>query len=256
MRIDVNAFVGSYPFRRVPGTAPDALLAAMDRTGLDQAWVTHLPGVFWRDPTEGNAWLVDCARRHARLRPSLRCIRGSRAGANAALRRGCRRARGPGGPDLLRHRSRRDGHAPAGRRLRGGGHAAGARGALRGRPPATPARSRPELPAAAVRALVRSDARVRLLITHADRPFIEEVHFGSTPSEASRLWWDICWIWGPPEDHLQALLGTIGAERFVLGTGQPLRLPENAGAKLDLLELSAANRAAIESGNARALRGR
>jgi hypothetical protein len=113
----------------------------------------------------------------------------------------------------------------------------------------------PELPAAAVRALIRSDPRVRILTTHADRPFIEEVHFGSTPAEADRLWWDICWIWGQPEDHLETLLGTIGAARFVLGTGQPLRLPENAGAKLDLLDLSAADRAAIESGNARALRG-
>ena len=33
MRTDVNAFLGSYPYRRVPGTTPDALLAAMDRTG-------------------------------------------------------------------------------------------------------------------------------------------------------------------------------------------------------------------------------
>jgi predicted TIM-barrel fold metal-dependent hydrolase len=64
------------------------------------------------------------------------------------------------------------------------------------------------------------------------------------------------WIWGPPEDHLQTLLGTIGADRFVLGTGQPLRLPENAGAKLDLLDLAPADRDAIESGNAGALRGR
>jgi hypothetical protein len=79
------------------------------------------------------------------------------------------------------------------------------------------------------------------------------VHFGSTPGEAERLWWDICWIWGPPEDHLQALLGTIGASRFVLGTGQPLRIPENAAAKLDLLDISAADRAAVESGNVRTL---
>src|SRR2546422_10963226 len=47
-----------------------------------------------------------------------------------------------------------------------------------------------ELPAAAVRALIRSDEDLRLLITHADRGFIEEVHFGSTPEEAARLWWD------------------------------------------------------------------
>ena len=41
MRVDVNAFVGAYPFRRVRGTSPEALLAAMDRTGLDEAWVVR-----------------------------------------------------------------------------------------------------------------------------------------------------------------------------------------------------------------------
>jgi len=104
-----------------------------------------------------------------------------------------------------------------------------------------------------VRALIRSDERVRLLVTHADRGFVEEVHFGSTPDEARRIWWDICWIWGPPEDHLETLLQTIGVERFVFGTGQPLRLPENSVAKLDLLDLSAEQRAAIESGNVKTL---
>jgi predicted TIM-barrel fold metal-dependent hydrolase len=109
-----------------------------------------------------------------------------------------------------------------------------------------------ELPAAAVRALVRSDAGVRLVVTHADRPFIEEVHFGATPEEARRIWWDISWVWGPPEDHLEILLRTIGPARFLFGTGQPLRIPENAVAKLDLVDLDAADREAIESGNAAA----
>ena len=77
------------------------------------------------------------------------------------------------------------------------------------------------------------------------------MHFGSTPDEARRIWWDICWIWGPPEDHLETLLASVGMERFVFGTGQPLRLPENAVAKLDLLELSTTDRAKIESQNAR-----
>jgi predicted TIM-barrel fold metal-dependent hydrolase len=112
-----------------------------------------------------------------------------------------------------------------------------------------------ELPPSAVRALIRSDPRVRILVTHADRGFIEEVHFGSTPDEAARLWWDISWVWGPPEDHLELLLGTIGPERFVFGSGQPLRLPETPVARLDLLGLSAGVRTAIESGNARMLAG-
>jgi hypothetical protein len=111
----------------------------------------------------------------------------------------------------------------------------------------------PELPPAAVRALIRSDADVRLLVTHADRAFVEEVHFGSTPEEARRIWWDICWIWGPPEDHLATLLDTIGPDRFVFGTGQPLRLPENSIAKLDLLDIPRDARDAIESKNLQGL---
>ena len=35
MRIDVNAFLGAYPYRRVPGTSPDGLLQAMARAGID-----------------------------------------------------------------------------------------------------------------------------------------------------------------------------------------------------------------------------
>ena len=113
----------------------------------------------------------------------------------------------------------------------------------------------PELPAAAVRALVRSSPAVRIVVTHADRSFIEEVHFGSTPDEAGRIWWDISWVWGPPEDHLQTLLGTMGAERFVFGTGQPLRIPESGAARLDLLDLRPGEREAIESGNVATLLG-
>src|SRR5947209_7078037 len=70
-----------------------------------------------------------------------------------------------------------------------------------------------------------------------------------TAAEQARVWWDIAWIWGPPEDHLAHLIATVGVERFVFGTGQPLRIPENAVAKLDLLDLSQRDRAAIESGN-------
>ena len=110
-----------------------------------------------------------------------------------------------------------------------------------------------ELPAAAVRALIRSDSGLRLIVTHADRAFIEEVHFGSTPEEARRLWWDISWIWGPPEDHLATLLDSIGFERFVFGTGQPLRLPETSVAKLDLLDVKREARDAIESKNLQGL---
>jgi predicted TIM-barrel fold metal-dependent hydrolase len=77
------------------------------------------------------------------------------------------------------------------------------------------------------------------------------VHFGSTEQEARRIWWDISWVWGPPEDHLETLLGTVGAARFVFGSGMPLRLPELPVARLDLLDVTPEVRAAIAYGNVR-----
>ena len=252
MKTDVSAFVGAYPWRRVPGTSPDALLAGMDRVGIDEAWITHLPGVLWRDPMEGNAWLHDTAAREARFRavpaahPEL--PHWDEAVTEAAAR-GAAAVRAdptwygidPGGAGMVSLASAcADADLPLmltvrfedGRQRHPGDRA-------------------DELPAWAVRRLIRSSSRVRIVVTHADRGFIEEVHFGSTPAEAERIWWDITWIWGPPEDHLETLLQTIGPERFVFGTGQPLRLPENSIAKLDLLTLGGDARERIESGNAR-----
>jgi uncharacterized protein len=254
MRIDVNSFLGSYPFRRLPGTSPDALIRAMDRVRVDRAWVSHLPSVFWRDPAEGNSWLYETAKRYDRFEPVPAVHPGLAgweevvAGAWAA------------GAPAVRCDPTYYGLSPAGPEM----HALVRQCASEQMPlilavRLEDARQRhpndraAELPPWAVRALIRSHGDVRLIITHADRSFVEEVHFGSTPEEAARIWWDICWIWGPPEDHLETLLQTVGVERFVFGTSQPLRLPETSVAKLDLLDLTKEQRAAIESDNAKAV---
>jgi uncharacterized protein len=254
MRVDVNTFVGAYPFRRVPATSPDGLLRSLDRVGVDQAWVSHLPSLFWRDPAEGNSWLFELAARQNRFRPVAAVHPGL-----PGWERSVSEAVSVEAP-ALRCDPMYYGLDPVGPELRLLVERCGEEGLplmmavrvedSRQRHPNDRAG---ELPPWAVRALVRSHPEVRLLITHADRAFIEEVHFGSTPSEASRIWWDICWLWGPPEDHLQTLLGTVGIERFVFGTGQPLRLPETSVAKLDLLDLSREERAAVEAGNASAV---
>jgi hypothetical protein len=254
MRIDVNSFVGAYPFRKVPGTSPEALLQAMDRVRIDQAWVSHLPSVFWRDPAEGNKWLLETAEKQRRFRPV------------PAVHPGL-----PGWEQTAREVSSADvpaircdpmyyGLDPVGMEMRSLVKLCGSDQLtlilavrLEDSRQRHPNDRAGELPPWAVRTLIRSDSRVRLLVTHADRPFIEEVHFGSTPEEAARIWWDISWVWGPPEDHLETLLGTIGVERFVFGTGQPLRLPETSVSKLDLLDLSKEQRANVESENVRTL---
>jgi predicted TIM-barrel fold metal-dependent hydrolase len=257
MTIDVNVFLGSYPYRRVPGTSTTAVLAAMDRIGIETAWVSHLPSLFWKDPAEGNAWLFDEAKRVPRFRPvpavQPELAHWEDAVAEAASRKAPAVRCDPqyaalnplGAPmrQLLAVAAELSVPVLMAVRLED----------LRQRHPYDVAG---DLPAAAVRALIRSHPRVRLIITHADRSFIEEVHFGSTPEEQARIWWDICWIWGPPEDHLATLVNTIGADRFLFGTGMPLRIPENSVAKLDLSGFTPEDRRAIEDGNAAVLGAR
>jgi uncharacterized protein len=250
MRIDVNSFLGAYPFRKVPGTTPDGLLRSMDRAGIDRAWVAHLPSVFWRDPAAGNAWLYETAGRQARFRPVPAVHPGL-----AGWERSVAEALSAEAPSI-RCDPMYYGLDPVGAEMQALVKLCGKEQVplmlavrLEDSRQRHPNDRAGELPPWAVRTLVRGDSRVRLLVTHADRPFIEEVHFGSTPEESARIWWDISWVWGPPEDHLETLLGTIGVERFVFGTGQPLRLPETSVAKLDLLDLSKEQRAAIESQN-------
>ena len=250
MRIDCNSFLGAYPFRRVPGTSPDALLGAMDRVGIDQAWVSHLPSIFWRDPAAGNAWLYEITDRHDRLRP-VPAVHPGLPGWEGAVAE-ARTADAP----AIRCDPTYYGIDPAGPEIRVLAEECAAQGLplvlavrLEDARQRHPNDRASELPPWAVRALIRSNPALRLIVTHADRGFVEEVHFGSTPEEAGRIWWDICWIWGPPEDHLETLLRTVGAARFVFGTGQPLRLPETSVAKLDLLDLAKQQRAAVESEN-------
>lgn len=249
--IDVNAFLGAYPWRDVPGTSAPELLAAMNRVGITEAWLSHLPSLYWKDPAAGNAVLFDTAERHHRFRPVAVVHPGLprwEEDLTEAVARGAVAVRAD--PGQL-------GLAPTGAEVLALLRACGRVGVpflaavrledLRGRHPLDIA---PELAPWMVRAWLRADPAVRLVITHAERSFIEEVHFGATPAEASRCHWDCSWVWGPPEDHLAHLLAAMGVERFLFGSGQPLRLPETPLARLDLLDLSSADRAAILRDNA------
>ena len=250
MRVDVNAFFGHYPFRPVPGGSPEALLATMDRVGIHEAWVSNLSAVFWKSAAEGDEALFDWAAREPLFRLVPAVLPGQ-PGWDGALREAIARE-----APCVRADPTQGGLNPAGPEMRMLAAAcADARIPMMLSVRLEDARQRHPLDRAAelapseVRHLIRSHEHVKLLVTHADRQFIEEVHFGSTPTEAMRILWDICWIWGPPEDHLALLLQTIGPERFTFGTGMPLRIPEAAVAKLDLLDLSPEDRSRIEGEN-------
>lgn len=237
MTIDSNVFIGQYPFRHIPHPEPEVLVRVLEREGVDGAWVGHLPSAFYRDPGAGNEVLFRTLERYAAtLRPvpaihpawprwerSLRDAvqRGAAAirayppqwkmGPHDSAMLELARACGEYGVPLVlttRFEDARQRHW-----LDGAG----------------------DLSGAAIRAVARADDRVRVLVTSAGRGLVEEVHWGLTPGERSRVWWDISWIWGPPNDDLAHLLRSVGSDRFVYGSAWPLRLTQTPRANLALL---------------------
>jgi len=234
---DVSAFVGPYPFRHLPHPEPRLLVRVLEREKLDGAWVGHLPSAFYRDPAAGNTELLALLDPHRDVLHPVPVVRPDWPGWEKELRR----AHDAGAP-AIRAYPAQWGLAPQDVAMREVAIAAGELGMallltvrfedMRQRHPMDVSG---DLSAAAIRALARAGNDVRLVISAAGREMIEEVHWGLTPAEQSRVFWDISWIWGPPEDHLAKLFRTIGARRFIFGTQWPLRLTQNPTANLELL---------------------
>ena len=214
--IDVNTLIGPYPFRYVPHPDPDVLIRVLDREQIGAAWVGHLPSAFYRDPVLGNIELAKALEPFAdRLRavPTIRpdWPKWTRLVDDAASM----------GAPAIRVYPPQWGMGPHDSRMLELANAAGDHGLavlltvrfedLRQRHWMDGAG---DLSGAAIRALARSGSSVRLVVTAASRELVEEVHWGLTPDEQARVFWDISWIWGPPEDHLAKLLRTIGAATF------------------------------------------
>ena len=235
--LDANTFVGEYPFRHVPHPDPAILAGVLAREEIAAAWTGHLPSVWHRDPTHGNELLFESLAPHRDLLHPVPAIRPDWPGWEKALRAVVER----GAPAIRAYPS----HWRLGAEDRGMLRLAAACGEadvtlvlttrfedLRQRHWMDIA---PDLTGAAVRALARVQGTSRILVTAAGRALIEEVHWGLTPDERERVWWDISWIWGPPENDLAHLFRTIGPTRFVYGTQWPLRLVQSPRANLELL---------------------
>ncbi|MFN2398910.1 MAG: amidohydrolase family protein [Gemmatimonadaceae bacterium] len=235
--IDVNTFVGSYPFRHLPHPDPDVLARVLEREGLDGAWVGHLPSAFYRDPSPGNEVLYNSLLPHGSMLRPIPTIRPDWPKWNNALDEAVTR-----GSPAVRAYPPQWGMAPDCRAMAELAVACAERDLtlilttrfedLRQRHHLDTAG---DLAGAAIRFIARCNDQVRIVVTAAGRALIEEVHWGLTHDERSRVWWDISWIWGPPEDDLAHLLQTCGADRFLYGSGWPLRLAQTPRANLDIL---------------------
>jgi predicted TIM-barrel fold metal-dependent hydrolase len=234
--IDCAAYIGPFPFRELPHPEAPVLVRVLAREGLRGAWVGYLPAPWQRDPAPANESLFSALAPHAELRPAP-VVRPDWPHWERTLRDIVER-----GAAAIRAYPMHWGMGPHDPHLRALALACGEIGVplvltvrfedLRQRSSLDVAG---DLTPAHVRALARAGASVRLVVTGAGRELLEEVHWGLTPDEQQRVYWDFAWIWGPPEDQLAHLFRTVGAERFVYGTHWPLRLTQAPRANLDLL---------------------
>lgn len=236
--VDVHACIGPYPFRHLPHPDPEVLVRVLAREQVASAWVAHLPSAFYRDPTPGNEELLKLLAPHAAVLRAAPAVRPDWPGWERALRDLADHSQ----VDAIRAYPPQWGLGAGDPSMRALAAACGeARLPLVLAVKFEDLRQRHWMDAAgdlsgpAIRALARSSPRTRLVVLAAGRELIEEVHWSLTPEEQGRVFWDISWIWGPPEDHLAHLFRTIGAERFVFGTGWPLRLTQTPRANLELL---------------------
>ena len=237
--VDVSAWIGAYPFREIPHPDAAVLVRVLEREGIGQAWVGSLPSVWHRDPAPSNAWLCAQLAPYAdRLLPSP-TVRPDWPGWEALLDD----AVSHGAPSVRVYPMQLGigATAPVWPAL---ARACADRGLivqltvrfedLRQRHPMDGVG---DLSAAHIRSVVRSDPRVHVIVSGAGRDLIEETHWSLTLEEQARCFWDWSWVWGPPEDHLEHLLRTIGGERFVFGGFWPMRLMQ---APLATISLTAA----------------
>jgi len=239
-RVDVTAWIGGYPFRDLPHPDPGILAGVLEREGFSGAWVGHLPGAFHRDPVPSNRALYTALAPHrAHLHPAP-IVRPDWPRWEQMLRT----ALDEGAPAVRAYPMQwglAAGHAGMAELA----HACGEAGValhltvrfedLRQRHSLD---SAGDLTAAHVRQIARvPGSRAHLVVAGGSRELIEEVHWGLTPEEQARVWYDWHWIWGPPEDHFAHLVRTIGAARFAWSSWWPLRLAQQAQALVDLLPL-------------------
>lgn len=235
--IDINTLIGPYPYRAIPHPDPEILARVLAREGLRGAWVGHLPSAFYRDPTPGNAALYAALEPFAGVLSPVPTVRPDWPRWEGTLAEAASR-----GAPAVRLYPPQWALAPGDPRLHEIVNACGDAGIivlLTTRFEDMRQRhwmdSAGDLTGAHIRAIARASSRARIIVTAAGRDLVEESHWGLTADEQSRLWWDISWVWGPPEDHLAHLMRTLGANRFVFGSHWPLRLTQTPRANLDLL---------------------
>lgn len=253
--IDVNVSLSRWPFRRLPLDEPAALVAALKRLGVTQAWAGSFDGLLHRDVAAVNLRLAADCRAHG---PGLLVPFGT---VNPTL---------PDWPDDVRRCHEE--HRMPGIRLHPNYHGyrlddprlatlldEAARRSMLVQVAAAMEDARtqhplvrvPPVDLAPLPALVRSRPALRLILLNATLLPAGEPLKGLIA--AGRVWIDTAMLEGV--GGVERFVAAVGSNRLLVGSHAPFYGADAAPLKLQEAALKAPDRLAISEGNARSLLG-
>ena len=253
--IDANAYIGNWPFRKLPFTTHIALLDKMDALGIEKAVVSSLENVFYKDQLAGNCHLHAEVDHHAdRLLPAFTInpmFPGWEEDLTLCIREfGMRAMRLH--PNYHQYAlDSAEGMAVL-ERARAHSFVVIIATGLEDTRHHHPLVKVPDVPSAEVAAAVTAFSDVRFVVAAEKFAGINAVWTES--AQAANVHFEISRVQGPVGD-IEKLCATMGAERLLLGTNLPLHVPEAATLAIEHAKITADERRRIVQGNAARLFG-
>jgi hypothetical protein len=251
--IDLNAYVGRWPFGPVKPDTTSGLLRLMDRAGIERAAVTPFEALLYKDPMDANRLLARAVKNHgdrllpfATLNPALPDWPGDLRAVTDLGARGLRLFPSYHGYALE--------DPPCGELL----EAAAESGIPVQVVPAIsdprmhhPRAMAPSTPLAVIPVLLRRIARLRLCVLNASAaPIAKDLE---TLRRSRSFFRDIAWADGIA--CLDPLAQQYGRDALVFGSSMPLLPRESASYKLREIDWDDAAMAALTEANARRFLG-
>lgn len=257
MIIDANAYLGPFAFRQLRHNTAEGLLKLMDTQGIDKACVSSAAAITYRNVQSGNEELAAAVRGHRDRLIPLAVINPSYAGWQ---------------DDLAICREE---FAMPGLRLYPKWHNYALADACclelidaateRGMPISIPFRVEDyrqrswlcdvkDLTPAEIVPLVKAKPRARFILLNG-------AGYAASPLGAAKnglpanYWIEISRLTAVMGNEIAQLIDVLGAQRVVFGTGMPFNTPDPALVKIEVLDLSSADRQKILGANAAQLLG-
>ncbi len=253
MILDVNAYLGPWPFRRLRYNTPEGLTKLMEKAKIDLAVVSSASSVLYRNCQEGNLELHEAIRGHEDRLIPFACINPNYAGWREDLQYCADEMKVKG---LRLHPNYHDYD------LSGENATALIQEATkRGLPISLPLRMEDErqshwlvkvlgVPVHQIIEAINRSSEATFILTYIHFQEAEQIINACPKRQNFLIETTSHYLLGAYPNHLQTLIDKMGVHRILFGSGIPLKYPQAALLKVKYLQVSEKEKGKILGENA------